>query len=219
MIGGMIRHVRCGPEKEIPVEFIRNRHFRIRSRYALRPDGTVGPDVHFVNGTDGAGLDPFDNAPAIIVRVTLIAHLRHDTCSFRLLEKHTRLSHRSRERLLDVDVLAQIHCCYGRDRMGVVGRGDNDGVDVRLHLIEHLPKIGISRSVGKAFEGFGRAVPVDIRQRDDILACHLLQIVAAHAAGSDRGDVQLVAGRRVPDSAEYMTGNDRNACGGEGRAL
>ena len=55
-----------------------------------------------------------------------------------------RFGDRPGQRLLHVDVLAEIHRRQRDRRVHVVGRRDDDGVDVLL-LVEHLPVVLVAR--------------------------------------------------------------------------
>ena len=59
-----------------------------------------------------------------------------------------------------------------------------------------------------------RVVPVDIAERDDILAGEVDQVGAPLAADADRGDVQEVA-RRGEAAAEDVARDDRHAGAGD----
>ncbi len=82
--------------------------------------------------------------------------------------------------------------------VGVVGRADDDGVDVAL-LLQHLAEVGVALGVGEVLVGAGRALVVDVAQGDDVLgAGDGPQVAAALAAGADDGDVEPVVGPRPP---------------------
>ena len=56
-------------------------------------------------------------------------------------------------------------------------------------------------------ETFVGVAPVDVAQRDDVLAGEVDEIGAAHAADADSGDVERIAGRSEA-AAEDVAGND-----------
>ena len=58
-----------------------------------------------------------------------------------------------------------------------------------------------------------RVVPIDVAQRDDVLAGEVDQVGATLSADADRGDVEQVARRREA-AAENMTRDDREPGGG-----
>ena len=112
---------------------------RGRAREALRPVGMrpVGPDVDFLHVADVAALDVLESLARVVERVPLVAHLGGDLGLGRLLRQGAGLVHRPAQRLLHVDVLAERHRRHGDRRVGVVGRRDDDAVDVLL-LRQHL---------------------------------------------------------------------------------
>src|SRR5260370_18574471 len=68
----------------------------------------------------------------------------------------------------------------------------------------------------EAVESFIGVTPVHAAQRHDVLACEVDEIIAAHAADSDAGDVQGIA-RRSESATEDMPRNNgtRGAAGGD----
>src|ERR1051325_1400251 len=123
----------------VPLEAFRGNSERRRPRNALRPEAkrTVGPNVNFADFTDSARLNVFDSEASFVGRVALVAHLRGDLGLLGFPGELARFGYGPRERLLHVDVLAEFH---GRERDGrvhVIGRSDDDGVDVLL-FFEHL---------------------------------------------------------------------------------
>ena len=56
--------------------------------------------------------------------------------------------------------------------------------------------------------------PIDVAQRDDVVVeAEVEEVGAAHAADADAGDVEPIAGRRLP-AAEHVARNDRDGRGG-----
>jgi hypothetical protein len=90
-----------------------------------------------VDLADRAGSDVLDRTPILVIRVPLVAVLRDDLLLLRLSCQVPRLVHGPAHRLLHVDVLAGVHGIRRDHRMHVIGRGDDDRVDVLLFL-EHL---------------------------------------------------------------------------------
>ena len=85
--------------------------------------------------------------PRLVARVALIAHLRDDLrILLRLPGQVTGFLDRPAERLLDVDVLAQVHCCRRDRRVHVVRCRDDHRVDVFL-LLEHLAIVAVPRNL------------------------------------------------------------------------
>ncbi len=117
---------------------------RGRTRQALRPEGerTIRPDVDFLDVADRAGEQILLPSARLVLRMALVAHLRDDLHFGGLLREVPGLVHGPAQRLLHVHVLAERHCRRRDHRMHVVGRGDDDGVDVLL-LVEHLAIVAI----------------------------------------------------------------------------
>ena len=146
--GERVRH-RIGPRhgvgqtrhdgRHVPEQFVRTGLHRLRPRNALRPVGErpVCPDTHLAHFAYSAGPHILVHPARIVARVPLIAHLRRQLLLLRFLRQFPHLVDRPGEWLLDVDVLAQSHRGRCDDRVRVVRRGDQHGVDVLL-LLEHL---------------------------------------------------------------------------------
>ncbi len=79
----------------------------------------------------------------------------------------------------------------------------------RRPLLDARPQV---RDVGvEPLEPLAGIAPVDVAEGDDILACQVDQVAAAHAADADSGDVQRIAGRRE-SPAEHVPRDD-GECG------
>jgi hypothetical protein len=103
----------------------------------------------------------------------------------------------------------------------VIGRGDDDGLDVFL-FFEHDAEVGVFRNVGIAVEHRAGAVGIDIAQADDILVADggLARVAAALPAAADDGDVEALVsaglgGVRFGDAAGQpeSRGRGRDAAG------
>ena len=125
---------------------------------------------------------------------------------------------RARQRLLDVDVLAELHRRHRDDGVVVIGRGDDHRVDVLL-LLEHLrgspgtsPPSGTSPEVPlRRHRRLGGLALVAVAQRDDVVAlATFIRFVRAHAVFvADDSDVDRVAGCLEP-GAEHVARHDRD---------
>ena len=89
--------------------------------------------------------------------VPLVAHLRDDLVLLGGLHQLADLVDRVRQRLLAVDVLAALDGGHGGHRVGMVGRGDDDRVDLLVHLVEHLAEVAELLGLGIVLEGVGGA--------------------------------------------------------------
>ncbi len=111
----------------------------------MRPEAerAIGPDVDFADFADGAGPDVFDCGACFVEGMPLIAHLRGEFGFLGAAGEMAGFFDTPGERLLHVDVLAEIHGGRGDGRVHVVGRGDDDGVDVFL-VLEHVAVIFVA---------------------------------------------------------------------------
>ena len=179
----------------------------------LRPDGPVGPVLHLAHGPDDAGLDPLADEPGTVVGVALVAHLGDDALLAGRRREGARLGDGARQRLLAVHVLAASHRLHRDDRVGVVGGGDDHGVEVGL-CVEHAPVVGVGARLGIEGER-ARGVPeVDVAERGDVLAVASPHVAPPAPAHADAGDVQGVARRLEPAPAEHAAGHDHQGSGG-----
>ena len=124
---------------------------RRRSRHALRPvtERPVGPDVNLAHLTDRTGRDVLVAEAGLVARVPLVAHLGDDLrVVLGLLRQLPRLFDRPAQRLLHVDVLAEVHRGQGDRRVHVIGRRDDYRVDVFL-LLQHLAIVAVLLDLGQ----------------------------------------------------------------------
>ena len=100
--------------------------------------------MHFGDVADRARLHPLHRLAAVVPRVALVAHLRDDLRRLpRLARQRARFVDRPGQRLLHVDVLAEIERGHRDRRVHVIRRRDDDRVDVFL-LLEHLAVVGVA---------------------------------------------------------------------------
>src|SRR6266581_883900 len=183
-----------GTEPQVPVDPGRRVVLLERPLDGLRPDRPVGPQLDLAYRADGARLDPFPYLARPFAGVPLIPHLGSDLGLARGLHQLAHLPQRTRQRLLDARVLAQLHRHHPGHRVHVIGRRDGDGVDVLRFLLEHHTKIFEAFGFGEGGEGLRGLVLVHVAQRVDVLRLpHALHVVRAHPAHTDAGDVELVA--------------------------
>ena len=190
----------------------------------------IGPDVHFTHRADDAGRDPVVDAAGSFAGMSLVAHLRGDLRFRRHTGQEPRLVHGIRERLLDVDVLAELHRGDRHRGVQVVGGGDDDRVDVAL-LVEHLAEVGVlgglrvgvpeldgrwrdhafavgSEAAGQLAFAVGG---IDVADGGEVLAGidEFGDVAHAHAAKADAGEVECVGwGPAEGRGAEDMSGDD-----------
>mgnify|MGYP006189346787 CR=1 FL=1 len=100
----------------------------------------------------------------------LIAHLRFDACRLSHLRQLPSFPNTVRQRLLAVNVLAQLHRGHGLHEVHVVRRADDHGVDVLPFLIEHLAEIPKAGGLGMPFERSRRTHVVDVAEGNDVFS-------------------------------------------------
>ena len=135
----------------------------------------------------------------------LVAHLRQHLLLSRRLGQGVTLGNIVGQGLLREDGLAQVNGPNGRRRMVMVGRGDEDDVNVLLAFLEHLAVIvvGLGRRlvldlVAELLELARELVVVHVTNRHEALAHGAVEAVAAHAVSGNNGDAELRVGRIRP---------------------
>ncbi len=108
--------------------------------------------MHFRDVADLAGPDHLGRLPRSFVRIALVAHLCRDLVFVRCLLQLARFPDGAGQRLLHVHVLAALHAPSGRGGVHEIGNGDDDGVDIRALLIQHLAEVFILRNLFVLFE-------------------------------------------------------------------
>ncbi|TXT58178.1 MAG: hypothetical protein BAJALOKI3v1_1400001 [Promethearchaeota archaeon] len=120
------------------------------------------------------------------------------------------------ERLLAIHVFAHAEG-HGRGRgVRMVGRRDEDAVDLALHLAKHRAEIGVAFGLGVRLGGLGEVPLVDVAEGDDVLAPHAAQVRTAPSGDADNGDGESAV-RGLPGRAggeDKRCGEDRPRGGG-----
>ena len=153
---------------------------------------------------DGAVGEPFVDEPVALEGHSLVAHLGGDFGLARRLRHRSGLVNRAGQRLLAIDMLAQLDGRDGDDGVRVIRRGDHHGIDALL-LVEHLAEVLIPLGGWVLLEGLGGVVPVHVAQGHDVLAADLFEVPGALAADADAGDVKLAVGGACAGAAQHMT--------------
>src|SRR5207248_1412722 len=96
------------------------------------------PGIDRVYLADRSRPDPLARAPNGCAGVALVAELRHYLILARGRHEGAYLVDAVGERLFAIDVLAALHGFHGDDRVAVVGRANDDAVDLLAHLVEHF---------------------------------------------------------------------------------
>ena len=212
-------------EPGVPVETLAHRialrmglHV-VRHALTLRPHGAVRPHVDLRHVAEDAALDDLRAAAHRVERGALVAHLRDDAHLAGGTVEVVEFPERAHERLLHVDVDAELHRLDRDGRVDVVRRGDGHRLDAELHaVVEQLAVVGVERHLHRvevearrqlallAFVGDRRRrarphVRVRIAHRDDLGEAalhhrHPVRIALAHHAHDREAD--LVA--ELPDA-------------------
>ena len=114
--------------------------FCLRVLGRLPAPGPADPDVGLGHRADGAGLDQLDDAAVVVVGVDLGAHLGGDLGLGGGLADDPGLADVVGQRLLAVDVLAELQGRQGGEGVGVLGGADDDGVEV-VGVVEDLAEV------------------------------------------------------------------------------
>jgi hypothetical protein len=103
---------------------------------------------------------------------------------------------------------------HGGDGVGVVGGGDEHGVDLFVEAVEHHAEVAEEGGVGEAFAGGSGLALVHIAESDEkgAVACEALDVAPRHVAAADGGEADGFAGRRLPALGDEPTRHDREAC-------
>jgi hypothetical protein len=218
---GAERPCRRATEELIPREARGLRICGWRLLETLGPDRPIGPDFDLTHFAEQPGVDPFLHEADALVRVTLVSHLRANAVQAGEPEQFARFADRLGKRFLDIHVLAHHDRHVGRQEMHMVRRRDADGVDLVVHLDQHLSKIRVAFGVGKfrhqllhvgnrRLLGLAvlalailrlrvriprglRSLPIDIAQGDHLLLLVRHDIAEALAAAADLSDAHLGA--------------------------
>src|SRR5256884_1032937 len=139
MIRRMIRPHRRRADPQVPVNVFGDGR-RVGGAFdALRPDWAVRPGVHFAYRADHVGLNPFDGGAERIAGVAAVAHLRGDLVFARGAGELARFVEVVRERLLAVNMLAELDGGHRGDGVVVVGNGHHHSVNVPL--LKHFSEV------------------------------------------------------------------------------
>jgi hypothetical protein len=90
----------------------------------------------------------------------------------------------------------------------VIGRPHDYRLDA-LFLLKHNAEVAVLFRLGVLLERVGGVIPINIAQRHDVLAADIMQIAAALAADADAGNIEFLAGRRLPRPPEHVPRHDR----------
>ena len=214
-VEGMVRPLLGRTEPEVPVEAGRN--FLLLAQPRQHVDGGVDVGtaaMDRVDVADGAVPDPLAERADRVEGVALVAELGHDLVFLGGLHQGPDLADGVRQRLLAVDVLAPFDRGHRRHGVGMVRRADDHRVDLVAHLVEHLAVVLVHLGVGELRRRSARcgAASADRRRTGRPSACRCRELTslispAACPPAPMRGDVQLLARRRLP-LPQHVARND-----------
>ena len=140
MVDRVVRTLGGRAQEQVPVHVLGN-GLVFRSRDDVRRllpvlERTIGPDVDLAHLADGTRTHQLCTAAEARVGRALVAHLgAHPFLTCRLAHQAS-FPDRVGQRLLAIDVLAQTHRRHRGRGVRVVGRRDDDGVDLGIELVQ-----------------------------------------------------------------------------------
>ena len=203
-----VRSVGCGSQPEIPSQRVRDRCFTLRPTDTLRPDGPIGPAVHFADLTQCPGSYPLIDQASPFTRMPLIAHLGNDVICLSGPGQHATFIHGMAERLLHINMFSQAHRVHRYGRVHVVRRTDQDRINFRL-TVEHLTIISIGfclipkRSCKILLQRVREPAIIDVANRIDIFMGHTLDVGTALPGRADGCNIQAITGGNIVLPSEH----------------
>ncbi len=187
-------------------------------KFAVAAVGQANVDV--VNPADAAVADQFAGLLELVARALHAAGLKDHTVAGDGVDHRPALGQIVGERLLAVDVLSGIGRRYALRGMPVVGRGDDNRVDIVAG--EEFAEVMIGCAILVAIEAvhhlpaLGKVLLVDIANREGMrvfLLYGAAQYPACLAAACDAPDGDPVARRRRAVQTQCRAGHDVRKCG------
>jgi len=161
-----------GTQPRLPVEPLRHRTHRRPRDAGREPVRAVGPAVNGVHLTDRAGGDIFAQQAAAFARLALVAHLGDHAVTPRLGDELPRLFDRVCQRFLDINVEAEPDGQQRRQRVLMVGRGDQYGVQLTPHRVKQPAVISEGADRGGVGRGRHLAYPFQSRIKPMLVRIH-----------------------------------------------
>ncbi len=128
-----------------------------------------------------------------------------------LLGMDIRFDRYSNDQGLSMSVVNAI----AQDRQGFLWFATQDGLNrydgYKFRIFKHDPEIFVAGDVGMLGESFGRLLPIDVTEGDDVFLLHTGQIAAALPAAADSGDVESVARGDEAPASEHAARDDRHS--------
>ena len=181
-----------GHRAEPQVVMQTRRHRRGIRRRVLATVRRADPDVNFVHWADRARLDQFHHLVIISAGVNLRADLRDELVLAREFRDDAAFRDRARERLLAIDMATTAQRRRRRDRVRVIRRGDDHGVNVPL--VEQAPEVVVGFRRREFLFRRGEIRVVHVTQRHDIFAGDIVHVVLGLVRDADDAEVQLLVG-------------------------
>ena len=201
-------------DKQIPLQGRRDRICFGRTIQTLRPYGSVGKSFNARNFSDLAVINPIDHLTNAGSRRTLIAHLRGHFVFLRQLGQKTRFIHTMSQWLLHIHVFSHRYsiCCY--ECMGVIGCGNNNGIDAFPHFVVHLTVIVVFLCFWKIFKNTVAIFPVNIGQSNNILTLQIFKVGKTHTSYAHPCNIQFIARCGMPKTfSQYRRRYNGQTCG------
>ena len=143
---------------------------------------------------------------------SLVAHLGAHPFLARGLAHQAGFPDRVRQRLLAIDVLAQTHGRHRGRGVRMVGRRDDDGVDLGIELMQQLAIVVVLLGFLVLRGHRVQALLVDVAHRHDpAVTRRLLGVALAFAADADAGDIQRLVRPDTPGPAPAALGKNAEA--------
>ena len=145
----------------------------------------------------------------------LIHHLGLDLVVLAGALEFAALPYIVHERLLDAHMLAALHCVERNFKVGVVGRGHANGVDILAHFVEHFavvlekPRFRIFLFVPAAHSG------VNVAESYRVFALHAVYSHSANSPYADESDVKFAVGRLCRGYRESRQYEPRRSSGSD----
>ena len=177
---------------------------------ALRPDRPVGPDVDFLDRAESVGAEQFDAGAEAVGRRALVAHLGAEVLLGGELPHYAGFLDGPGQRLLAEAVLAHLHGHDAGRGVGVVGRAHGDGVDLAVHLLEHLAVVEVLLGVRELLGLLVERLFVDVAEGDDLaVAAGVVRVAIALAADADAGEADFLIDRRFTHAGDGGRGGEQ----------
>ena len=113
------------------------------------------------------------------------------------------------QRLFTVDVFASFHGGRSHNGVRVVGRRDDDAIQLGVKLVQHHAEVAVMLRRWILLESCRSSCQVDIAEGDHILLAQALQVRCAATPNPHEPQVQFLAGRCLPAAGYRVSWDDR----------